>query len=73
MSLSWPLGRPWKRERRRYLLVEECGSEWKLEFWKRLEFWKLEILWLVKEGRGSWEEVGVVVVVEMKEVKRSGG
>ena len=52
MSLFWPLGRPWKRERKRdingrswWKCVEENGI---LEL---LEFWKMEFLWIVEEGR----------------------
>ena len=29
MSFSWPLGRPWERERKRALMVEVSGSVWK--------------------------------------------
>jgi len=31
VSLGWPLGRPWKRERRE---VEVCGILEKVEIWK---------------------------------------
>ena len=54
MSLFWPLGRPWKRERRRGINGRswwKCVERKKLEFWKRLEFWKMEKLVVVKEGR----------------------
>ena len=49
VSLFWPLGRPWKRERKRGINVEVCGSCWNLEKVGILENWK--ILWLVEEGR----------------------
>ena len=39
------------REREGDILVEVGGSVWSLEFWKRLEFWKMEMLVVVKEGR----------------------
>ena len=51
MSLFWPLGRPWKRERKRGI---NGGSWWKCvenEILELLEFWKMEFLWIVEEGR----------------------
>ena len=49
MSLFWPLGRPWKRERKSGINGEVSGSCWNLEKVGILENWK--ILWLVEEGR----------------------
>ena len=51
--LPWPIMAGQRRERkRRALMVEECGVLWSLlENWKNWNFWKLEILWLVKEGK----------------------
>ena len=56
--LPWPIIAGHGREREtRALMVEECGVLWSLlENWKRLEFWKLEILWLVKEGKENREK-----------------
>ena len=54
VSLSWPLGRPWERERKRDIcggdiLVEVSGSVWKKMEFGILENWKR--LWLVEEGK----------------------
>ena len=56
--LPWPIIAGQRREREtRALMVEECGVLLSLlENWKRLEFWKLEILWLVKEGKENREK-----------------
>ena len=52
MSLFWPLGRPWKREKKRGIYEEVGGSVWrKMEFWNCWNFGKLEFLWIVEEGK----------------------
>ena len=55
--LPWPIIAGQRREReRRALMVEVGGSVWSLleicwKIGKDWNFWKLEILWLVKEGK----------------------
>ena len=44
MSLSWPLGRPWKRERKRGINEEVGGSVWCWNFGKDWNFGKMEKL-----------------------------
>ena len=57
----WPLGRPWKRERMRWRVINEVlmGKVVEVQFWKRKwDFWKFKTLWLRDKGREKEKEKG---------------